>query len=53
MGMTMAETLPTAFAETVDQARANGLEHPILQRMIEVMNARSERCARVLEAAAP
>ena len=53
MGMAMAETLPAAFAETVDQAHANGLVHPILQRMIEVVNARSEHCARVLEAAAP
>ena len=52
MGLTMAETLPAAFAETVDQAHANGLEHPILQRMTEVVNARSERCARVLGGAA-
>ena len=52
MGLTMAETLPAAFAETVDQAHANGLEHPLLQRMTEVVNARSERCARVLGGAA-
>ena len=50
MGKTMAETLPAAFGETVDDARASGLDSPILQRMIEVLNARSERCARVLEA---
>ncbi len=51
MGRTMAETLPAAFARIVDDARANGLDHPILQRMTEVLNARSERCARVLETA--
>ena len=51
MGRTMAETLPAAFARTVDDARANGLDHPILQRMIEVLNARSEHCARILETA--
>ena len=50
MGRTMAETLPAAIAETVDDARANGLDHPILQRMIEVLNARSERCIRALKA---
>ena len=52
MGKSMAETLPAAFAATVDEARANGLDHPILQRMIEVLNARSQHCARVLEATA-
>ena len=52
MGKSMVETLPAAFAATVDEAHANGLDHPILQRMIEVLNARSQHCARVLEAAA-
>ena len=51
MGRTMAETLPAAFARAVDDARANGLDHPILQRMIKVLNARSEHCARILETA--
>ena len=41
MGRTMAETLPTAFAEIVDDSLANGLDHPILLRMIEVLNVRS------------
>ena len=50
MGRTMAETLPGALAEIVDEARAAGLEHPILERMTEALNSRSERCARVLEA---
>ena len=51
MGSTMAQMLPAAFAQIVDDARANGLDHPIQQRMIEVLNARSEHCARILEAA--
>ena len=51
MGKTMAETLPAALAESVDDAHANGLDHPILPRMIDVLNARSKHCARVLEAA--
>ena len=53
MGRTMAEMLPGAFARTVDDARANGLDHPILQRMFEVLKARSEHCARILETATP
>ena len=53
MGRTMAEMLPAAFAQTVDDARANGFDHPILQRMIEVLKARSEHCARILETAKP
>ncbi len=51
MGRAMAETLPAAVGATVDNARADGLDHPILQRMIEVLGPRSEHCARVLEAA--
>ena len=45
----MAETLPTAFAETVEDALADGLDHPISERMIEVLNTRSQHCARVLQ----
>ena len=51
MGRTMAETLPGAFFGIVDEARTDGLEHPILERMIDVLNARSEYCTRVLETA--
>ncbi len=51
MGKTMAETLPAALAQSVEDARANGLDHPILPRMVEVLNARSKHCARVLGAA--
>ena len=52
LGRTMAETLPGAFAEIVGEARTDGLEHPILERMIDVLSARSKHCARVLETAA-
>ena len=51
MGKSMAETLPTAFAEAVEEARANGLDHPIMARMFDVLGARSEQCTRILEAA--
>ena len=51
MGRTIAETLPVALARTVDAARRNGLDHPILQRLVEKLNARSQRCARILAAA--
>ena len=47
----MAERLPAALAESVDDAHSNGLDHPILPRMIDVLNARSKHCARVLDAA--
>ena len=50
MARTMAKGLPEAFTETVDAARADGLDHPILQHMVEVFSERSERCARRLEA---
>ena len=51
MGITIAATVPGLIAETVDDARAHGLNHPILQRLTEILNLRSERCARVLETA--
>ena len=51
MGRSMAETLTSVFAETLEEARFNGLDHPIVPRMIDVLNARSKHCVRVLEAA--
>jgi len=51
MGISMANTIPTAFAQTVDEAQTNGLDHPIIARMTDALNARSEQCARVLSAA--
>ena len=52
MGKAMAETMPATVAECVDDARANGLDRPILPRMVELLIARSHSCARVLETAA-
>ncbi len=52
MGVAMAEALPAAFGEIVERARADGLDHPILERMVEVLDARSARCAQVLRSAA-
>ena len=51
MGKATATTVPALIAETVDDARAHGLDHPILQRLTETLNVRSEQCARVLETA--
>ena len=50
MGKTMADTLPAALAETVGEARTNGLDHPIIAQLIDVLSARSKQCARILEA---
>ena len=49
LGRGMAEKFPAALGETVDDARAGGLDHPILQRLVELLNARARQCARVLE----
>ena len=51
MGRATSEILPDLVSETVNHARANGLDHPILQRMTEMLSARSNYCARVLKAA--
>ena len=51
MGTSMADTIPTAFTQAVDKAKTNGLDHPIIARMTDALNARSEQCARVLSAA--
>ncbi len=51
MGRAASEMLPDLVSETVHRARANGLDHPILQRMTEMLSARSKYCARVLKAA--
>ena len=50
MGTTMAERVPAAFGESVADARPNGLDHPILQRMTDILIARSSLCARRLAA---
>ena len=51
MGKATVATLPTLVTDAVDDARTNGLDHPIFQRLIEILNLRSEHCARVLETA--
>ena len=51
MGKTMAETVPDAFDKTVSDTRASGLDHPILQRMTDMVNARSKLCVGILDAA--
>ena len=53
MGTDMARTLPGALHEAVTDVRAKGLCHPILGRMVEVLNARAGYCARILGAAVP
>ena len=51
MGKTLAKTLPKVFSEIVDRARAGGLDHPIMMRMVDRLSARSKQCANILEAA--
>ena len=51
MGTTLAEALPGTLAKIVDEARAKGVDHPILQQTSHALNARARHCARTLEAA--
>ena len=53
VGTDMAGMLPGALHEAVTDVRAKGLCHPILGRMVEVLNARAGYCARMLGAALP
>ena len=48
MGQAMAEALPGAFAETVERARSEGLGHPVMARMGDLLPARAQQCARIL-----
>ena len=52
MGIAIAEKLPVVFPKIVADARATGLDHPILSRMLEILTARANLCARVFEASA-
>lgn len=47
---TTAGALPDALQATVEEARADGLDHPIVGRLSDILSARAYRCARVLEA---
>ena len=49
MGVRMAERLPDATNKVVDEARASGLDHPILTRMVERFGAHARYCTHVLE----
>ena len=51
MGKTLAGKLPKVFSEIVDRARADGLNHPIMTRMVDLLGERSRQCANILEAA--
>ena len=46
MGISMADKIPAAFARVID--KAGTLDHPIIARMTDALNARSEQCARIL-----
>jgi serine/threonine-protein kinase HipA len=48
MAKTMADTLPAAFSKTVDKARDDGLDHPIMAQMIDALSARAQQCSRNL-----
>ncbi|MEG9862839.1 MAG: type II toxin-antitoxin system HipA family toxin [Parvularculales bacterium] len=51
MGISMANTIPTAFAQAATEAKTSGLDHSIITRMANALNNRSEQCARILSAA--
>jgi serine/threonine-protein kinase HipA len=44
----MAGALPKAIHGVAEQARGDGLDHPVISRMVDILSARAERCARLL-----
>ncbi len=50
MGKAMAEAVPAALDSTVADARANGLDHPTVERMAAMVIARAKLCRGILEA---
>ena len=42
----LAGTLPAALHAVADQARSEGLDHPVIPRVVEILGSRAERCAR-------
>ena len=50
MGKAMAKILPEVFSKIVGQAWAGGLDHPIMAQMVDLLGARSQYCANILEA---
>lgn len=43
----MASALPAAIHAVADQARSEGLDHPVIPRMVDILGVRAERCARL------
>ena len=48
MGLSLSADLPTALAETVADARDNGLDHQVIEQMVEILDVRSKRCSDIL-----
>jgi serine/threonine-protein kinase HipA len=44
----MAARIPDVLAQVTAQARAEGVNHPIVMRLADLLSARAERCARLL-----
>ena len=49
----LAERLPDALADVIRLARAEGLQHSVLQRLCDGLTARALRCRDMLIAAPP
>ncbi len=47
-GRDMAARIPDALQQVVAQARIEGVNHPVVARLVELLSARAERCARLL-----
>ena len=43
----MAGALPATIHAVADRARSEGLDHPVIPRMVKILSARAERCARL------
>lgn len=43
----LAGALPAAIHMVADQARSEGLDHPVIPRMVEILRTRAERCTRL------
>lgn len=43
----LAGALPVVLHAVADQARSEGLDHPVIPRMVEILSTRAERCARL------
>lgn len=44
----LTQALPTAIHRIAAQARSEGLDHSVIPRMVDILSARAERCARLL-----